>query len=299
MTSTVLILGASGRFGRNAAMAFSQAGWIVTKFDRSCDDLMEKARGVDVIVNAWNPAYTDWAKDIPEQTRDVIAAAQASGATIIIPGNVYVFGADAPQRFAEDAAHRAKNHLGRIRVEMERAYRDAGVKTIVLRAGDYIDTEASGNWFDMIITAKLGRGKISYPGALDAPHAWAYLPDMARATVLLAEMRDELAVFEDVPFAGYTLTGAELGAKIADLVPGTVKVTRMSWLPLRLISPFWALGRRLIEMRYLWNKPHHLDGARMAHLLPGFKETPLAEALATALSDHVHPNQAMSGAVYQ
>ena len=55
MPQTVLILGASGRFGRNAAQAFADAGWQVHRFDRRSDDLMQAVRGVDVIVNAWNP----------------------------------------------------------------------------------------------------------------------------------------------------------------------------------------------------------------------------------------------------
>jgi len=80
----------------------------------------------------------------------------------------------------------------------------------VLRAGNFLDTEPSGNWFDMVITAKTGKGKFIYPGNPDVNHAWSWLPDLARAAVDLAEMRDDLPTFADVPFAGYTLTGREL-----------------------------------------------------------------------------------------
>ena len=65
MTQTVLILGASGRFGRNAARAFRAAGWTVRGFDRQTDTLEQAARGMDVIVNAWNPLYPDWARQLP------------------------------------------------------------------------------------------------------------------------------------------------------------------------------------------------------------------------------------------
>ncbi len=34
MTGTVLILGATGRFGRNTGDAFRAAGWTVRAFDR-------------------------------------------------------------------------------------------------------------------------------------------------------------------------------------------------------------------------------------------------------------------------
>lgn len=176
MVGTVLILGASGRFGRHAAEAFWNAGWTLRSFDRSRDSLSEAAKGVDVIVNAWNPAYSDWEKQVPGLTTQVIEAATSSGATVLIPGNLYVFGKDAPAIFAETTPHAAKNSLGRIRIDLERAYRDAGVRTILLRAGDFLDTEPSGNWFDQIMTKSLAKGRFVYPGNPDVPHAWAYLP---------------------------------------------------------------------------------------------------------------------------
>ena len=52
MNRTVLILGASGRFGRNAAQAFNSAGWAVRRYDRAQGDLVRAAWGADVIVNA-------------------------------------------------------------------------------------------------------------------------------------------------------------------------------------------------------------------------------------------------------
>ena len=86
MTQTVLILGGSGKIGTHAAEAFWNAGWTVRQYDRSTDDMTTAAMGADVIVNGLNPAnYANWAKNIPAITQQVIAAAKASGATVIIP----------------------------------------------------------------------------------------------------------------------------------------------------------------------------------------------------------------------
>ncbi|WP_375267486.1 hypothetical protein [Planktotalea sp.] len=60
MTQTLLVLGPTGRFGRNAAIAFENAGWQVHRFNRKTDNLDTAARGVDVIVQAWNPVYSKW-----------------------------------------------------------------------------------------------------------------------------------------------------------------------------------------------------------------------------------------------
>ncbi len=81
---------------------------------------------------------------VPVLHAQVIAAARQSGATVIVPGNVYVFGADTPGPWGQTTPHGAQNPLGRIRIDMEAAYRGAGVRTIILRGGDFIDTEASG-----------------------------------------------------------------------------------------------------------------------------------------------------------
>lgn len=293
MQQTVLVLGAQGRFGRHAAEAFWNAGWNVRLFDRARDDLDQAARGADVIVAAWNPAYPDWAAQMPGLHRRIQNAARASGATVIVPGNVYVFGATTPPPWGCHSPHAATNPLGRLRIEMEDSYRQSGVRTIVLRAGDFIDTQPSGNWLDKVILRGINRGQMRYPGRLDAPHSWAYLPDLTRAAVMLAERRRDLAPFEDVPFAGYTLTAEHLAEGLSEAAGHAVTARRMAWWPLHLARPVWPMGRCLLEMRYLWDLPHRLDGSRLAELCPDLHLTPLVEALRRAAA-HVLPERAAS-----
>lgn len=282
MTQTVLILGPTGRFGRNAAEAFEAAGWTVRLFDRASDTLEIAARGVDVIVNGWNPRYSRWDAEVMAMQPAVHRAALANDATVIIPGNVYVFGETTPAPWSDKTPHMARNLLGRIRIAMEQSYKTAGVRTIVLRAGDYLDTEASGNWFDRIMAPRLDRGVFTLPGAHDLDRAWAYLPDVARAAVLLAEQRDTLDRFTDVCFPGYTLTGEEMARLLAEARGQTVRIKPMKWWVLRLVQPFMADIKHFFEMRYLSNTAHSLDGARFDALLPEFVHTPPREALRRA-----------------
>jgi len=283
MSNTVLILGGHGRFGRNAANAFKARGWEVRRFDRKSENLWDAAWGADVIVNGWNPPYPDWAAQVPKMTRQVIEVAKSTKATVMIPGNVYNYGADAPSVYGVDTPHGAKNPLGRIRIEMEAAYRASGVQTIVLRAGDFIDTQTSGNWFDMMITPKIGKGIFIYPGNPEIEHAWAWLPDLARVAVDLAEMRDDLTAFTDIPFPGYTLTGQELCDAVEKAYGQPLRLKKMNWLPIRIARPFWPMAKHILEMRYQWNKPHRIDGATFNALLPDFGFTPLAQAMPEAI----------------
>jgi nucleoside-diphosphate-sugar epimerase len=293
MTGTVLILGATGRFGRNAALAFERAGWSVRRFARG-GDLDAAARGADVIACGWNPPYPDWAAQVPGQVRAVIAAARASGATILMPGNVYVFGPGSPEVLRETTPHRATNPLGRVRIDLEQALRESGVPVILLRAGDFLDTAASGNWIDRVILKPLDKGRIAWPGRrTDVPHAWAFLPDMARAAVALCDRRATLDRFAEVNFPGHTLGGDQIAAHLARLLGRAVAARPMSWLPLRLAAPVAPMLRCLVEMRYLWDMPHRLDDARFRALLPDFVATPPDRALAAQIGRDIGPDQGM------
>lgn len=283
MSHTALILGATGRFGRNIAEALARRGWTVRRFDRHRDSLPDAAMGAALIVNAWNPPYSRWAAEVPGLTRAVIGAAKASGAAVMIPGNIYVYGQDLPPVLSPDTPHRATHPLGRIRREMEAAYRDAGVRTVILRAGDYVDTEGSGNWFDRIIAANLAKGRFSYPGPLDVPHAWAFLPDLTEAGAILADQladrQNDRPTFADLLFGGFTLTGSEMAAAIAQATGAPVRASRMAWLPVQVARPFWREAGHLVEMRYLWQRPHRIDGRALDARLAGFTPTPLDVAL--------------------
>lgn len=275
---TVLILGASGSFGSNCVDVFSAAGWEVRKFRRGEEDMVEAAKGVDVIVNGLNPPnYKGWVTELPKIARQVVAAAKASGATIIQPGNVYNYGAR-PGVWDADTPHAATTKKGKARIAMERILRESGVQVIILRAGDFLDNKPSGNFFDFL-ASKLGKGRFMYPGRADVNHAWAFLPDMARAAVGLADMRGQLGRYEDVPFAGLTLTGEDWRAALAAQTGQKVVLKPFPWLMMKLLSPFWLLAREMQELRYLWDTPHSLNGARMQQLLPDFKGTDVQDAV--------------------
>ena len=308
MSQTVLILGAKGRFGRAAAIAFIEAGWQVKLMARSWQGansvnsapnvkhisgnaldrgiLATSAVGVDVIVNALNPPYGRWAQDVPILTANVINAATASGATVMIPGNVYNYGEGMPPVLREMTKHAPSTHLGQLRKDMEQAYHSAGsngVQTIVLRAGDFIEGVDTGNWFESQMINKVNSGKITYPGPLDQMHAWAYLPDLGCAMEALAAKRSELGMFEEFGFEGFNVTGAELVAATQQAWGKPLKVKTMPWWAVKLLARMNADMAGVVAMSYLWHTPHSIDGSKLARTLPNFTPTPLNAVLANVL----------------
>ena len=281
MAQTVLICGASGLFGRQAAREFAAAGWTVRLYQRGTD-MAAAARGADVIVNALNPPnYHAWDRLIPAITVQVIAAGLASGATVLVPGNVYVYG-NQPGPWGPDTPHRPVARKGRIRAAMEASYpaaTDRGLRVIVLRGGDIIEPTSPRSFWNMVALKGLGKGRITTASAPGVRRAYAYLPDMARAAVALADRRATLPAFADVPFAGFTLSMEEISARLEALTGRKMRLSGFMWWFMRLAGPFWELARQLNEMRYLFDTPHALDPAPLARLLPEFHQTPLDAVL--------------------
>jgi nucleoside-diphosphate-sugar epimerase len=306
----VLILGANGRFGCAAAQAFDAAGWQVLAQVRregvpalpagavlvrapltDTAALARAAAHARVVVHAVNPVYTRWEEEAMPALRAGLAVAVQLGAHFMLPGNVYNFGASMPAVLHEDTPQRPSTRKGEIRVameaEVERACVAAGIPGSVIRAGDFFGA-GTGSWLDQLIVKSLPAGKLAYPGPLDLPHAWAYLPDLARAFVAVA--RDPAARgFQRLHFEGHTLTGAQLLAEVAlaatalGLAPA--RGFRHGGMPWGLIAvvgwvdPMW---RELARMAYLWRVPHALDGRALAARVD-LASTPIAHALRESL----------------
>lgn len=283
MNNTVLVLGVSGRIGQHSAQAFAAAGWQVKQFNRRHGDMARDAQDADVIVNGMNPPnYHNWKGIIPEITEQVIEAASANGSTVILPGNVYHFGSQ-PGVWSEQTNPEPVSQKGEVRLAMEKQYKASGVQTIVLRAGNFIDPNRQGCVMSTMYLRCIEKNKLVVPGDATVRQAFCYLPDWARAAVALAEKRESLASFEDIPFPGHTLTAQELQTELENLLGRKLSLTRFPWWLMSLTTPVWELARELNEMRYLWDTDHALSDQRFNALLPGFKVTYLKTVLKSAL----------------
>ena len=317
MPSSVLILGARGRFGLAAARAFANAGWRVQGLIRPgaqvpaeteavhhiewvTADLQDTgsvarvAQGACVVVHALNPVYTHkaWKAQALPMTQAAIDITRVLNATLTFMGNVYNFGKDMPPVLSEDTPQRARTVKGQVRIAMEEQVRRSGVRAIVIRAGDFFGS-GKGTWFDQAIVKDIQKGKFTYPGHKDVATAWAYLPDLARTFVEVAAHRDTLKTFEVFHFAGHSITGQQWLDAIQPIAqaqgwvkPGScLQYSQFPWPFLcigALFVPTWA---SLMEMRYLWDTAHALDNRKLVALLGTEPHTPLAQAVTMTLKD--------------
>ncbi|MEY4749407.1 MAG: hypothetical protein RIQ60_1621 [Pseudomonadota bacterium] len=314
----VLVLGARGRFGAAAVAAFAAAGWQVlaqqrrsgaaspwpagvTAIDIPLADTAALARaavGATVVVHAVNPLYTRWERELMPLAELGMAVAEQLGASFMLPGNVYNYGESMPALLDEDTPERPSTPKGRQRMalEAELATRAAAgrLRSVVIRAGDFFGA-GQGSWLDLVIAKSLHQGRLVWPGPTEVVHAWAYLPDLARTFVAVAERAPMLAAAHTrLHFAGHAVTGEEFlaaletAATTLGLAPtdGRWRRGRLPWGLLRVGGVVWPMWRELARMAYLWHVPHALDGTRCAALLGGTGAravTPLDQALRTAL----------------
>ena len=313
---TVLILGANGRFGQAATQAFANAGWrVLAQLRRDpvaalpprasalsvpladTATLATGAAGAQVVVHAVNPPYTRWDQEAMPALQQGLDVARRLDALFMLPGNVYNFGRRMPALLDEATPQRPDTGKARIRVAMEDTMRRAaaqGQRSVVIRAGDFYGS-GSGSWLDLAVAKDIGRGKLVYPGPLDLPHAWAYLPDLARAFVAVAvaaSATPSAPGFQALHFAGHTLTGRELldaldqaAGELGLRPPQGWRHGGMPWGWIRAMGLVHPLWRELARMSYLWRVPHALDGRLMAARAALPAATPVAAALRQSLTD--------------
>jgi nucleoside-diphosphate-sugar epimerase len=315
--SSVLILGARGRFGLAAARAFAGAGWKVHAQVRpgatgpripgvqwlpaDPHDTAALAGGApraDIVVQGLSPQYTHkaWRAEVPRLTAAAIAVTRELGATLMLPASVYNFGEGMPAVLHEDTPQHATTFKGRMRIESEERIREAvwdgGMRAVVIRGGDFFGS-STGSWFDLVMAKGLKGGKLTYPGRFDVPTAWAYLPDMARTFVKVAQQRERLPAFETLHFGGYHLTGQDWADALAPIAReqgwlragGSLRVSSLSWPLLRVVGLFVPTVAAICEMRYLWRRPYALANDRLLALIGEEPRTPFPQALRAALGE--------------
>jgi len=245
---TVLVLGANGRLGAAAVRAFTHADWRVLAQVRRAPAaalprgaealampmsdphaLAAAATGASVVLYAVNSPCTRWGSDALPLLRQGLQASRRLPALFMLPGNIYSFGEAMPALLQESTPEAPSTANGRVRSQMEAELLAAtahGQRSVVLRAGDFFGA-GTGSWLDQLVAKDLARGRLAYPGPLDRPHAWAYLPDLARAFVAVAAAdfvagaavgpaagtasnAAQTPSLRKLHFAGHTLTGAQL-----------------------------------------------------------------------------------------
>ncbi|MFF8828129.1 NAD-dependent epimerase/dehydratase family protein [Streptomyces sp. NPDC015131] len=226
--------------------------------------LTEAVRGATALHGCAAPPYPRWTADWPPLAASLCAAAEATGAVLVMLGNLYGYGpVDRPM--TEDLPLAATGPKGRVRAavwERARALHDQGrIRAVEVRASDFFGPGVTdGGHLAGRVMPRLLRGKpVSTLGDPDAPHSWTYLPDVAAALAEAATDERAWGRAWHIPTAP-ARSAREMTERLATRA-GTAPVPVRA-LPapllgaLSLVSP---MIRELREVRYQFDRPFVVD----------------------------------------
>lgn len=309
----VLVLGATGGIGGELARQLRDAGWQVRALQRGASmpaaqkdgitwingdaldrsSVMSAARGASVIVHAVNPpGYRKWAEVVLPMLDNTIAAAELTGATIVLPGTIYNYGPDAFPVLTEESPQNPQTRKGAIRVAMERrlrGYADRGGRVLIVRAGDFFGPRTANSWFSQgLIRPGRPVTRVFDPGKPGLGHQWSYVPDVARTVVELLDKGPALEHFATFHMAGHwdadgTQMIQAIRRVLARRTRSQPKAAAFPWWLLTALAPFVTTFREMREMRYLWLQPLRMGNSRLNSVLGREPHTPLDEAVEATL----------------
>ncbi|MFF8788905.1 NAD-dependent epimerase/dehydratase family protein [Streptomyces sp. NPDC015125] len=278
--SLYVVMG-SGPAGAATARLLAEKGHavrVVTKSGRSPEPgiehialdatdskrLSESAQGAAAIINCAGLPYPRWASDWPPLASSVCAAAEATGAVLVMLGNLYGYG-PVDGALTEELPLAATGPKGRVRAavwEQARKLHEQGrIKAVEVRASDFFGPGVTdgGHLAARVMPRLLGGKPVSTLGDPDAPHSWSYLPDVARALVEVAGEERAWGRAWHVPTQPALSTRDMVDRLAAQSGTGPVAVRRLPPAVLGVVSLVSPLLRELKEIRYQFDLPFVVD----------------------------------------
>ncbi len=300
-----VVLGSTGGAGNAIARALYEAGIPTRAVNRtgkadlpadveqdyaditSARDLGRVLDGAAVVYMAAQPAYHRWAHEFPTMLQRVIDGCAAAQCKLVMVDNLYGYGpTDEPM--SEESPHRATDTKGvlraRMAAELLAAHNDGRLRVAIGQASDYFGPRCTGSAISALAFEPIVDGKaLRWLGSLDVPHAAAYLPDVARAYVILGSSDAADGRAWILPHAP-AVTGRQFLKIINRSLPQRRSLGAVSPLMLRLAAPFHRESRELLPLAYQWTRPYEVDDSAFQEAFGPFAVTPLPEAIAATAS---------------
>ena len=244
--------------------------------------LTRVAAGAEALYNCANPAYHRWELDWPPLAQSLLGAAEATGAGLVIMGNLYGYG-PVDRAMTEDLPLAATSRKGRVRAKMwtdALAAHEAGrARVTELRASDFFGpgVRLAGAFGDRLMPRLLAGKSFTHFAALDAEHTWSYVPDVTAALERLGTSGQGWGRAWHAP-SGPPRTVRQMVAGFA--AAAGVPTPRMSTVPrvaLRAVGLVVPMIRELEEVRYQHVRPFVMDSAEFTATF-GLTHTALEEA---------------------
>jgi nucleoside-diphosphate-sugar epimerase len=200
--------------------------------------------------------------------RNLLAAAEAGNVRVVHIDNMYQYGPQ-DEPLHEDMPLTSHGVKPAVRSEItgmwKKAAREGRVRWASLRAPDFYGAGVGRSHIGDTGLAAIAKGKAAMmlmnP---DQPHAFAYVPDIARAALSLLDAGDD--AFNQVwhvPCAP-TRTARELLQMGADAVGQKLKVVAIPTPLLQVLGLVVPFMKEYAELRFTWTRPYHVDATKFS-----------------------------------
>lgn len=240
------------------------------------------ASGATVVYNCLNPPYHLWPELFPPLQRSVLEAASATGAKLVSMENLYLYGPTHGRPIGEELPYASTGKKGRTRARMAedllRAHEAGTARVVIGRASDYFGPNGRLSMAGDRVFSFAVRGKAAQVvGNPDVPHTYTYIPDIARALVLLGERDEALGQAWHIP-SERTITTREFVTMVFEAAGTAPRISVLSPGLLRFVGLFSKVVRELKETVYQFQEPFVVDHRKFERMF-GNPATPLGEAI--------------------
>ena len=298
----ILVTGAGGGLGSNVVRAAHRRGLAVRALVRDSTkarmpdgvevvsgdavdaaSLTRAAEGCAALFHLVNVVINrDWVSTTSRLLDAALTACRATGARLVFPANVWVFGRGSPgQRVAEGAPARPCSEKGAARASKEDRIRASSVRWVMVRLPEFYGPHVQTLTGPPL--QRISRGQRAWWfGPADVPVELVYMPDAAEAIVEVGLLAGADGEVFHLPGAA-PITAREFfseaarqqgGGSFRAVPAGVVRAAA-------LVNP---MARSFADILHLWEHPILLDGAKLRARLPQLRTTPYAEGHATTLA---------------
>ncbi|MEW9108215.1 MAG: SDR family NAD(P)-dependent oxidoreductase [Cytobacillus gottheilii] len=244
------------------------------------EDMMEAAEGAEILFHAVSFPYQNWLAQHPLCIENMLAAAQAHSAKIVLADNIYAYGFQ-DQHVKESSAKNPQTKKGKIRLEMEKRLLSSDIDVIIAHMPDlYGPLAVNTILFETIKGAAQNKNAI-YVGNKQKRREFLYTIDGAKAIIELALKDKAYNQNWNIPSA-HPISGIE----IESLLRGEQyrkKIMSVSAGMIALLGIFNPFMREMKEMMYLTEKPVILNGEKYEAEVGPVPRTPYKDGLRKTL----------------
>ena len=240
--------------------------------------------GAAVVYHAAQPPYAKWDGNFSRLNDSVARATRAAGARLVFADNLYMYGPGGSP-MTEATPQRATDRKGILRrdlaADLLARHARGEVEVALARSSDYFGPGGRNSGLgERLFGAAVAGKSASWGGALDQPHSASYLPDLARAMVVLGDRDEAAGRVWHLPVMD-PITGDQFSERLFAVLGRPGKLSPTTNLLLLVGGLFMPIAREARVVHYQWEAPWISDASAFESAFGPFERTPLDEAIAT------------------